>query len=280
MTQLSKSAFASLYGASGSLFPDNTSGAIGEEDVRSQGEDIKDSFLNKTDEGYTGIKGWKNSINTIANLKAIVTVGSSVPYYTAFRDTGSSDVLRLYELVSGTNAESSPDIIRPNDYATTTNEKVWKLSKVSIITLETADGSPHIAPASALVGTFSQTSIFTSTQVKSSNTTPLNVTPVPDAGYVIIPVMYFIHLDYNSVAFATNTTFRFEINGVPVSATNTSILPGTANRYTTMIPIEYDTTTNLQGHPVKFEAQTGDPTAGNSTLVVTCIYRITILNLA
>ena len=32
----------------------------------------------------------------------------------------------FYALVSGTDAESSPNIIRPDDYAATTNEKVWK----------------------------------------------------------------------------------------------------------------------------------------------------------
>ena len=36
-----------------------------------------------------------------------------------------SGALYHYDLVSGTDAESSPAIIRPDDYATTTNEKVW-----------------------------------------------------------------------------------------------------------------------------------------------------------
>jgi len=129
MTQRSKSAYASLYGSSGSLYPDNTTGLIGEEDVRSEGEDNKDSFFNLIDDAYIGAKGFKNSLNTITNLKAVVTLGISAPFYTAFRDTGNGNVLRVYELVSGTDAESSPDIIRPDDYAGTTNEKVWKLAK-------------------------------------------------------------------------------------------------------------------------------------------------------
>lgn len=33
---------------------------------------------------------------------------------------------RMYVLVAGTDAEAAPGIIRPDDYATTTNEKVWK----------------------------------------------------------------------------------------------------------------------------------------------------------
>lgn len=42
-----------------------------------------------------------------------------------------STVLSFYELVTGTDAESSPSVIRPDDYATTTNERVWKLRGVS-----------------------------------------------------------------------------------------------------------------------------------------------------
>jgi len=34
---------------------------------------------------------------------------------------------KFYTLVSGTDAEASPTVIRPDDYASSTNEKVWKL---------------------------------------------------------------------------------------------------------------------------------------------------------
>ena len=36
----------------------------------------------------------------------------------------------FYELVAGTDAESLPDVVRPDDYATTTNERVWLLRAV------------------------------------------------------------------------------------------------------------------------------------------------------
>lgn len=114
--------------ASTGLFKTGQSRGIGSDDQRTQVEDQADSHFNLIDEAYTGAKGLKNSINTIAGLKAIVTVGLSVPLYTVFRDTGNGDVLRVYELVSGTDSESTPDIIRPDDYASSTNEKVWKLA--------------------------------------------------------------------------------------------------------------------------------------------------------
>jgi hypothetical protein len=40
--------FKALYGNSGTVFPDNTTGDISEGDVRAFGEDIADSFLNSS----------------------------------------------------------------------------------------------------------------------------------------------------------------------------------------------------------------------------------------
>lgn len=66
-------------------------------------------------------------------LDGIVTGTTALPTV----QTGSlvcielSTVLSFYELVTGTDAESSPDVIRPDDYASSTNERVWKLRSVS-----------------------------------------------------------------------------------------------------------------------------------------------------
>jgi len=111
-------------------------------------------------------------------------------------------------------------------------------------------------------------------QVLTANATPVNVTEVPPSGWIVVPIAFLVYLDYNSAAYATNTTFRFEINTVPVTATVTTVLPGTADRYTTVIPIAYDTTSDLKAQPVKFEVQTGNPTAGNSPIRIDCIYSL------
>lgn len=66
---------------------------------------------------------------TAADLDAVPTVALAAGKIVAFLDTDpATDVVRYYLLAAGTDAESSPTIIRPDDYATTTNEKVWKLS--------------------------------------------------------------------------------------------------------------------------------------------------------
>jgi hypothetical protein len=102
----------------------------------------------------------------------------------------------------------------------------------------------------------------------------VNVSETPAAGYVIVPFMFLVTMDYNSAAYATNTSFRFEINGVGITANNTGMLPGTADRYTVIVPVGYDTTTDLRAQPIKFEVQTGNPTAGNSPIRVQTIYAI------
>ena len=116
---------------------------------------------------------------------------------------------------------------------------------------------------------------MTTAQILASNTTAVEIVAAPGTGYILIPVKFFLFLDYTSAAFATNTTFRFEINGVAVSATNTTILPGVADRYTTMEPVDYDTTTDLKNNAIKFETQTGDPTGGGTnTIRVICLYTL------
>lgn len=127
MASRTKAALVSLYNT---VFANNTTRDISEQDLRDFNTDITDSYFNLNDHAYTGAKGWNHGINTIAGLKAIGTTSLTLKSYVQFRDTGSSNVLRNYELVSGTDAESSPDVIRPTDYATTTNEKVWKLSQM------------------------------------------------------------------------------------------------------------------------------------------------------
>jgi len=66
----------------------------------------------------------------ITSLDGQTTVGlalSPVPYLQFMIGTEH----HLYRLRAGTDAERSPDIIRPNDYATGTNQKVWEKVNIS-----------------------------------------------------------------------------------------------------------------------------------------------------
>lgn len=82
---------------------------------------------------------------------------------------GISQVAYAYQLVAGTDAESSPGVIRPDDYAVTTNEKVWKLQGVYVNALTILDGS------NVALGTTTGTKIGTAVSQKLGfyNATPV-----------------------------------------------------------------------------------------------------------
>ncbi len=126
MSSKKRSDLQSLYGTSGSQFPDNTSGDITPSIVRSFGQDDTDSHFNLIDDAYTGAKGvYLGNVTDTTGLKAIVTVGVQVGTIVSFFD-GSLGV-NLYKLFAGTDAEALPGIVRPSDYDGSTNAKVWKL---------------------------------------------------------------------------------------------------------------------------------------------------------
>lgn len=70
---------------------------------------------------------------TSADLDAIATTTRTIDTLVAFLDEDPDpDEIRVYRLESGTDAEDSPNVIRPDDYAASTNERVWKLYKFSV----------------------------------------------------------------------------------------------------------------------------------------------------
>lgn len=73
--------------------------------------------------GLTG--GGATNLDGIATADGAATTGWLAAVKT------SDTTLSIYRLVSGTDAEASPTVIRPDDYATTTNERVWKLQTVN-----------------------------------------------------------------------------------------------------------------------------------------------------
>jgi hypothetical protein len=66
----------------------------------------------------------------VTSLKAEATIDRAVGSFIAYRDSGSGN-FTAYILQGGTDAESLPQIVRPNDYAASTNEKIWRLAEIS-----------------------------------------------------------------------------------------------------------------------------------------------------
>lgn len=75
--------------------------------------------------GGSGAAG--TAVMLALSLDAIPTTGINLlaPLFVFFQLAGNTNA---YRLRAGTDAEAAPWIIRPDDYAGTTNEKVWELS--------------------------------------------------------------------------------------------------------------------------------------------------------
>jgi hypothetical protein len=72
--------------------------------------------------GITGLTG-----GTSTDLDGIATAGTSAfPIGGVVVVEVSTGVIVPYRLYSGADSEDSPNVIRPDDYAASTNEKVWK----------------------------------------------------------------------------------------------------------------------------------------------------------
>lgn len=134
------------------------------------------------------------------------------------------------------------------------------------------------------VGIFSTETSIVSADVLTAYTTPVELVPAPGAGKIIVPLMIMTYMDYNSAAYATNTTMRFGWDG---ASAGTAVLYGTQgsiiNQTTDMIAWFLPTSTSVASITSAvnknfcFSVSTGDPTAGNSPLVVYCTYLVITL---
>ena len=121
--------------------------------------EIPDGFRNFVQNRHkiTGLTG-----GTSVKLDAIPT-GTSIAQKV---ETGTmvavviSDEVSHYQLVAGTDAESSPDVIRPDDYHATNNPRVWKLMSTAI--------SAKLAALDALTWTNNTIPIFTGASTVST----------------------------------------------------------------------------------------------------------------
>jgi hypothetical protein len=67
---------------------------------------------------------------TSTDLDGYVTVGKETPIEVTFKHN-ATDAWLTFILDAGTDVEDVPFIVRPDDYATTTNEKVCRLKSVN-----------------------------------------------------------------------------------------------------------------------------------------------------
>jgi hypothetical protein len=101
-------------------------------------------------------QGWRSGLTGLTGgsgkLDGLLTVGEAAGWIVPVT---VSEVTTYYRLTAGTTAESSPWVIRPNDYAAGTNEKVWKLLELftgSVATYNGNQGKFHAAGVAGSVG--------------------------------------------------------------------------------------------------------------------------------
>lgn len=121
---------------------------------------------------------------------------------------------------------------------------------------------------------------MSSAEILAAFTTPKTLISAPGAGKFINVLSAAFRLNFNSAAYATNTTLRLEMGSFsPIVATNT-ILASTTVDFIVASPTQ---TLEVSGSPdwvnvaLKAKVLTGNPTAGNSTLDFYISYNILTL---
>jgi hypothetical protein len=130
-------------------------------------------------------------------------------------------------------------------------------------------------PIGGIVGAYTTGQLTIPTaSVLTANSSPVQLVGAPGSGYMILPVCIAMKLVYNSVAYTTNTSVQFLINSQTLTATVATFLAGTSDKWaiTPVSAVQYTTTLENQG--LYFSVLTGNPTAGNSDLLITVLYRI------
>lgn len=117
---------------------------------------------------------------------------------------------------------------------------------------------------------------LTSAQVLASFTTPITLVPAPGAGKAIHVESIVWSVDYNSAAYATNTTMEARYtdgSGTKVTADLSWLLTLTADGIVSVGGIEAQLVLTANA-PVVIRTATGNPATGNSPVTFTVFYRV------
>lgn len=221
---------------------------------------------------------YEDDNNTVLNLLTLISYRGSGTGFAAGLGTSFS----FKSETSGGNVETGAIIEAVTTDVTSTSED-FDLDFKTMTGGAAATSKMKIksdGQISTSLGTLVYTNEVTisSGQVLSGNSSPVTIVPAPGSGYRVAPIAFHVFLDYNSSAYATNTDFRFEINGAEVSITNTTLLTSTADTWRDMGLANTDITSTVDNQALVFKVQTGNPTAGNSPIRVRCIYAIVPVN--
>ena len=117
--------------------------------------------------------------------------------------------------------------------------------------------------------------VLTSAQILAMNSTPITlVTGI--AGIEIQVVSAAMHLKWNSVAYATNTTLAIGTTSDPDGQAELNCLAATSDIKGTFSLLTAGTSANMHtGENLVASVSSGNPVNGNSQVVVDVLYRVT-----
>lgn len=116
----------------------------------------------------------------------------------------------------------------------------------------------------------------TSAEVLAINTTPKTLVAAPWAGYCLVLESLFFFYDFNSAAYATNTTLEARYtdgSGAKVTADISSLIDETADAYALAKSVA-SLVVPVPNSPIVLTAASGDPVTWDSPLYVTVNYKI------
>ena len=127
-----------------------------------------------------------------------------------------------------------------------------------------------------------KSTIFSSADVLTMKTTPLELVPAPGANRVLVPIALQVHLQFNSIAYVQPGAFILSL-GAPGGANSLNLGDNNPLTQASDHCAQYDAASlfnwsdslaNTANKPLKLSVNVSDPTTGNSTLMVTIFYAV------
>ena len=121
---------------------------------------------------------------------------------------------------------------------------------------------------------------LTTAQILALNTTPIQIVPTPGVGFALQVINVMVRLNYNSIAYTTNTTIGIYNNG---SNLYQHLIAGVLGDTVTKIGIGSDQMTTVtvsqvvENTALVVSTIGGNPLAGNSSINVYLTYSIVTL---
>jgi len=133
-------------------------------------------------------------------------------------------------------------------------------------------------PDSNAIEILGKTVSISSAEILSLNSTPKELIAAPGSGKMIDVMSVDCYLDYNSVAYATNTDLfiSYGSSGAELHITSFQLAGGSFD-YVTKLVLDNQVRWNLtvrENTPISAFVLAGNPTAGNSTVKIYLTYRI------